>query len=97
MNNSHNEPPVPEEMDAVFKGMMKAWKAGSDYIVESKDLYFRCALPLIDANGAVRVPPGETKRTSDGREFMIDTYRGPNGKIVRIGYEISGDFDKGSE
>jgi hypothetical protein len=92
-DNPYETPPDKEEMERVINAMLEAWKSGSDYIAESSDMYFRYAVPVMDINGAVRIPPGKRMRTSDGREFMMDSYRAPGGKVIRMGYEITNDPD----
>lgn len=89
MSSPYDRPPDEKEMERVVLAIVKAWKEGSDYIAESRDLYFRYAVPLLDMHGAERISPGKTRRTADGREFMMDTYRAPSGNIIQMGYEIT--------
>jgi hypothetical protein len=79
-------PPDPAEMEQVMKDMTAAWAVGSDYIAPNNRVYFRYALPLLDMGGAKRFGGVEHGVAPDGKPVMIDSYRAPNGKILRVGY-----------
>ena len=83
----YETPPDEKELEQVAWAMAKAWSSGSDYIAESKEMYFRYAVPIMDHYKMKRIPPGKTMYTSDGREFIMDTYQGLTGKTIKIGYE----------
>jgi hypothetical protein len=80
--------PDEKEFMAVMKAMIDAWEAGTDYIADNDDQYFDYAVPLMHINNMKRIPPGIERRDPDGRKFMIDTYQGPNGNIIKMGYEM---------
>ena len=89
MSDFYDTPPDPDEMAKVMEAMVKAWQSGNDYIAESQRSYFRYAVPIMNHFEGTRLSyKTEYADAPDGKRYVIDTYKVPNGKELRIGYEL---------
>lgn len=76
-----------DKLKEIMDSIMNAITSETDYIAASEDQYFDFALHVIYYFEMVRVPPGIKKQTPDGRKFIMDCFRKPNGDLFYAGYE----------